>query len=67
MLDFARKSFTFFHFPDRTTGLLLALEASFWRATGTIVGTGFVDQSVHRRSTARLEELPRRVNYNLPP
>jgi hypothetical protein len=37
--NFPRKSFRFFYFSEQATWLVLALEALFWRVTGTIVGT----------------------------
>jgi len=37
--DFPRKSFRLFHFTYQATWLALALEALFWRVSGTIVGT----------------------------
>ena len=39
IVDFPRKCFTYFNFLGRASWLLLALEACFWRVTGTIVGT----------------------------
>jgi len=38
IFDFPRKSFTRFHFTDRSSWLALALETLFWRVAGTIVG-----------------------------
>jgi hypothetical protein len=38
-LDFPRKSFIIFYFPDRASWLALALNALFWRVSGTIAGT----------------------------
>ena len=37
--DFPRKSFDCFSFSNQLTWLLLAPEAPFWGATGTIAGT----------------------------
>ena len=48
IFDFPRKSFTLFQFTDQATWLLLALEALFWGATGTIVGTGLISCSPPR-------------------
>jgi hypothetical protein len=36
IFDFPRKSFSGFYFPDRASWLPLALEALFWRVTGTM-------------------------------
>ena len=47
-LTFPRKSSRFNHFLNRTSWLLLALEAPFWELTGTILGT------VWRQSVQRL-------------
>jgi len=53
IFDFPRKSFTLFHFADRATWLLLALEALSWRVTGTIVGTA-------QRSARRANDIESR-------
>ena len=53
-LQFSRKSFTPYHFPDRARWLLLALEARFWRLAGTIVGTGSEAQRIRWNKTVLL-------------
>jgi hypothetical protein len=39
IFEFSRKSFTLFHFTDRSSWLAMALDTLFWRVAGTIVGT----------------------------
>jgi len=39
ILSFPPKSFTLFHFYDRASWLVLALEVPFWEFAGTISGT----------------------------
>jgi hypothetical protein len=43
---FPRKSFTYFHFTDRSSWLALALGTPFCRVSGTIVGTVLSSRSV---------------------
>jgi hypothetical protein len=49
-LSFPRESFTLFHIHDRASWLALALEAHFWRVTGTIVGIVDADKNMLRRT-----------------